>query len=107
MMSIIKAVIVIDKMPTKQGKRYFSASIGHKMHNPRATTSPSTIKLPIDCLTLKYFSKINVKTSTPPVEPEPEVFDNEVPSDPEEPKAIPEFDASSSDEDKNELIVKE
>ena len=38
---------------------------------------------------------------------EPEVFDNEVAEEAEEPKAIPEFDASSSDEDKNELIVKE
>ena len=40
-------------------------------------------------------------------QPEPEVFDNEVAEEVEEPKAIPEFDASSSDEDKNELIVKE
>lgn len=40
-------------------------------------------------------------------QPEPEVFDNEVAEEAEEPKAIPEFDASQPDEDKNELIVKE
>lgn len=43
-----------------------------------------------------------------PVKPAPEVFDNEVAEEVKEPKAIPEYDASSdSDEDKNELIVKE
>ena len=42
-----------------------------------------------------------------PAAPAPEVFDNVVEEEKEGPKAIPEFDASQPDEDKNELIVKE
>lgn len=42
-----------------------------------------------------------------PAAPAPEVFDNAVEEEKEGPKAIPEFDASQPDEDKNELIVKE
>ena len=39
--------------------------------------------------------------------PAADVFENEVSEEAEEPKAIPEFDATSSDDDKNELIIKE
>ena len=42
-----------------------------------------------------------------PVEHAPEVFDNVVEEEAEKPKAIPEFDATEPDEDKNELVVKE
>ena len=42
-----------------------------------------------------------------PVKPAADVFENEVSEEAEEPKAIPEFDATSSDDDKNELIIKE
>ena len=41
------------------------------------------------------------------VKPAPEVFENEVAEQIEGPKTIPEYDASESDDDKNELVVKE
>ena len=55
----------------------------------------------------KKNKKDKKKVKEEPIKPAADVFENEVSEEVEEPKAIPEYDATESDDDKNELIVKE